>query len=79
MRADDGRVEGLGTKEMKSSTHWMVGNTEWYFSKAIVASTTLPWIPPAVVKPSMHMLYIYTIFLEDTDVFLVCRKMGELQ
>jgi len=40
-----------------------------------MASATLPWIPPAVVRP---LMYIYVVFPEDTDVFLVCRADGRI-
>ena len=51
---EDGREQGFRQqKKMKSSTHLMSANTEWYFSKAIVVSATFPCIPPAVVRPSM--------------------------
>ena len=53
---DAPRVETMGDlKKMKLSTHLIVGSTPQKFSKAIVASTMFPWMPPAVAKPSIVM------------------------
>jgi len=77
---DDGRVEGFGQQNnIKFSTHLMVGNTEWYFSKVIMVSATLPWIPPAMVRPSMATCCTYTPSFQKTQMYFLCvGQMGEL-
>jgi len=48
------RVETIwDLKKMKLLTHLIMGSTPWNFSKAIVMSTTVPWMPPTVAKPSI--------------------------
>jgi len=42
-------------KKMKSLTHLIVGSTPWNFSKAMVVSTTFPWMPPAMANLSIAM------------------------
>jgi len=50
------RAETMGDlKKMKLSTHLIAGSTPWNFSKAIVAPTTFPWMPPAMANPSIAM------------------------
>jgi len=40
-------------KKMKSLTHLIVGLMSCAFRTSIVASATVPWIPPAIDKPLM--------------------------
>jgi len=78
---DNGRVGGSRQQEKNEIVDpFQVGNTEWYLSKAIVASATLPWIPPAMVRPSMATCCTYTLSFKKTQMYFLCvGEMGELQ
>jgi len=73
------RLRG-GPEEMKLSTHLIVGWMVWKFSKATLASAMVPWIPPAVAKPSTTTCWMYTPFFQYTHKYFLWEgKMGELR